>query len=150
MTSLPITTNPTDAERANAQMSAIDYACDHADDGIAWLRSWREGDPTTMADLKVWMDDNPTMAKSTSICRPIDGAQNGSYHWLFSSHPDPSFIVAEWLEPCRSYPDGYWQLTGDVDDYTPDSLSQQGWRYFAPAIPPQFAATLPDPMDPKL
>lgn len=32
--------------------AAIDYALDHADDGLVWLRAWNEGDREAMAELE--------------------------------------------------------------------------------------------------
>lgn len=35
--------------------AAIDYALNHAADGLEWLRAWNEGDPEAMTELDAWM-----------------------------------------------------------------------------------------------
>ena len=43
---------PTDKQRADILIAAIDYALDHAQDGIEWLRAWNEGDKQAMKELE--------------------------------------------------------------------------------------------------
>lgn len=47
---------PTDAERADTLLSAINYALDElcCFEGMDWLRAWRDGDPDAMAALESW------------------------------------------------------------------------------------------------
>jgi ParB-like chromosome segregation protein Spo0J len=37
---------------------AIDYACDVAADGLAWLKGWRAGDAEAVAELEAFVDPN--------------------------------------------------------------------------------------------
>lgn len=41
-----------DKERSKNLLDAINYAVDVADDGIDWLRAWRQGDVDAVAELE--------------------------------------------------------------------------------------------------
>lgn len=51
-------TSPGLGTDADALRAAINYACDVAADGIAWLKLWREGDKDTLSELEAYVDPN--------------------------------------------------------------------------------------------
>jgi len=62
-------------------------------------------------------------------CRPPEGAQNGSYHWLQASVGD--FVPAQWSN-------GRWYVCGwEADGDTPSEIVRAGMTYVGPCIPPQ-------------
>ncbi len=46
---------PKQPSDADVLLAAINFAIEHPDDGIAWLRAWTFGDPEAMGELAAKM-----------------------------------------------------------------------------------------------
>lgn len=66
---------------------------------------------------------------SAATCEPPPEHRGHEFHWLRLGDEKP--------EPANWHLSGDWMLAGSSLLFTARHMAEQGWRYVAPAIPPQ-------------